>query len=105
MILVFLETPTVRSWRSKNTFKWIEACGIVFRGIYRHKKMHATMNLLVSGPKYDMAPGAESPTVQQQLLSLCRACSKGKNFDSCCQIKPKINPETPKVHAWRWSCK
>ena len=30
------------------------------------------MNLLVSGPKYDMAPGAESPTVQQQLLSLCR---------------------------------
>ena len=39
------------------------------------------MNLLVSGPKYDMAPRAESPTVQQQLLSLCRACSKGINFD------------------------
>ena len=46
------------------------------------------MNLLVSGPNYDMAPGAESPTVQQQLLSLCRAY-KGKNFDSCCQINPK----------------
>ena len=46
------------------------------------------MNLLVSGPKYDMAPWAESPTVQQQLLSFCRAC-KGKNFDSGCQINPK----------------
>ena len=37
------------------------------------------MNLLtVSGPKYDMAPGVESPTVQQQLLSLSRACMEGK---------------------------
>ena len=58
-------------------------------GIYRNKTIQATMNLLVSGPKYDMAPEAESPTAQQQLLSLCRACNKGKNFDSCCQMKPK----------------
>ena len=31
--------------------------------------IQATINLLVSGPKYDMAPGVESPTVQQQFLS------------------------------------
>ena len=37
------------------------------------------MNLLVSGPMYDMPPEAESPTVQQKLFSLCRASSKGKN--------------------------
>ena len=46
------------------------------------------MNLLVSGRKYDIAPGVESPTIQQQLLNLGRAC-KGKNFDSCCQLNSK----------------
>ena len=89
MILVFLETPTVHAWRSKDIFKWIPVCGIVRKAFYRNKKIQATMNLLVSGPKCDMALGAESRSVPQQLLSLCRACSKGKNFDSYCQINPK----------------
>ena len=49
------------------------------------------MDLLVSGPKYDMAPGVESRTLQPQLLSLRRACVKGKIFNSCCQIKTKMS--------------
>ena len=64
--------------------------------------IQAAVTLLVSGPKYDIAPEVESATVQRKLLSLCRACVKGKNLSNCCQPKPKVVLETPTVHAWRF---
>ena len=69
--------------------------------MFRYKHDSGNYECDYDGLNYDMAPGVESPTLQQQLLSLCRACVKVAKLNNCCQAEAKVVLETRAVRAWR----